>query len=277
MVITVVEYKTNVIYRTVGTNRTAGNLSCGFIHKPNEKGSNKDIIFEHYGGLLLLDGEGEYTDRFSRNIKLSKGAFVQRLPGLKHSTIIKPDGRWLEFFICISAESYHNLLTMGLMTDEPVVFCSEDTVNELLPFLSELLAKMKKAGEQELPELYFKAQQLLCLITSKCTRNKGDDDMIRTACKLIERYSGRISGEEVALQMHIGYETLRKRFKDAVGIPIGQYAIRVRINTAKSLIMRSGLPLDKLAVQLGYPDYFTFCKQFKQHTGITPAQFKQMN
>ena len=90
-------------------------------------------------------------------------------------------------------------------------------------------------------------------------------------------FYGRITGQELAAQMNLGYETLRKQFKSAVGLSIGQYSIRVRVNRAKSLLLRSGLPLETLAVQLGYPDYFSFCKQFKQHTGVSPAQFRRMN
>lgn len=184
-------YKTRVSYRTVGPNKTAGNLSCGFIYKPDERGNNLDITFEHYGGLLL--------------------------------------------------------------------------------------SEMQSADEQKLLHLYFEAQQLLCTITSRCFRSPADEDCIRIACRLIERYSGRITGQELAAQMNLGYETLRKQFKSAVGLSIGQYSIRVRVNRAKSLLLRSGLPLETLAVQLGYPDYFSFCKQFKQHTGVSPAQFRRMN
>lgn len=63
------KYKTRVSYRTVGSNRTAGNLSCGFLYKPDDRGSNRDIVFTHYGGLLLLDGEGEYFDRSNTYVK----------------------------------------------------------------------------------------------------------------------------------------------------------------------------------------------------------------
>ena len=178
--------------------------------------------------LHLLDGEGEYFDRSHACVKLSRGSFVQRLPGVKHSTIVKPDGKWLEFFICVSAESYHNLLTMDLMSDRPVM-------------------------------------------------NWEEDDRIRLACRLIERYSGRITGQEIAAQMNLGYEALRKQFRASTGISIGQYAIGIRVNRAKALLLRSNLPLEKLALQLGYPDCFSFCKQFKQHTGVSPSQFWRMN
>lgn len=271
------EYKTMVSYRTVGPNKTAGNLSCGFLYKPDHKGSNRDITFEHYGGLLLLDGEGEYSDHNYVCTKLSRGFFVQRLPGIKHSTIVKPDGKWLEFFICISAESYHNLLSMGLLSDRPVMNCGEDAVEEILPAARSLLSAMQCADEHGLVRLYFEAQQLLCTITSRCFRSQEEDDCVRLACRLIERYSGRITGQEIAAQMNMGYETLRKQFRACTGISIGQYAIRVRVNRAKALLLRSDLPLEKLAVQLGYSDCFSFCKQFKQHTGVSPSVFRKMN
>ena len=270
-------YKTRVSYRTVGPNKTAGNLSCGFLYKPDERGNNLDITFEHYGGLILLDGEGEYYDKNHDCIRLSRGSFVQRLPGTKHSTVVNPDGKWLEFFICISAESYHNLLSMGLLSDRPVMRCDEAALKELLPAAQKLLSEMQSADEQKLLHLYFEAQQLLCTITSRCFRSPADENCIRIACRLIERYSGRITGQELAAQMNLGYETLRKQFKSSVGLSIGQYSIRVRVNRAKSLLLRSGLPLETLALQLGYPDYFSFCKQFKQHTGVSPAQFRRMN
>lgn len=117
----------------------------------------------------------------------------------------------------------------------------------------------------------------MCTITSRCSRSREEDGCVELACRLIERCSGRITGQEMAAQMHMGYEALRKQFRASAGISIGQYAIRVRVNRAKALLLRSDLPLEKLAVQLGYPDAFTFCKQFKQHTGVSPSQFRRMN
>lgn len=271
------KYKTRVSYRTVGSNRTAGNLSCGFLYKPDDRGSNRDIVFTHYGGLLVLDGEGEYIDRSNTCVKLSRGSFVQRLPGVKHSTTVKPDGKWLEFFVCISAESYYNLLSMGLMSDQPVMSCGEAALAELFPAAQSLLSSMQSADENGLIRLYFEAQQLLCTITSRCSRSRDEEDRIRLACRLMERYSGRITGQELALQMNMGYEALRKQFKASTGVSLGQYAIRVRVNKAKAMLLYSDIPLEKLSVRLGYPDCFSFCKQFKQHTGVSPSMFRKMN
>ena len=115
------------------------------------------------------------------------------------------------------------------------------------------------------------------LMSDRPVMNWEEDDRIRLACRLIERYSGRITGQEIAAQMNLGYEALRKQFRASTGISIGQYAIGIRVNRAKALLLRSNLPLEKLALQLGYPDCFSFCKQFKQHTGVSPSQFRRMN
>ena len=105
------------------------------------------------------------------------------------------------------------------------------------------------------------------LMSDRPVMNWEEDDRIRLACRLMERYSGRITGQEIAAQMNLGYEALRKQFRASTGISIGQYAIGIRVNRAKALL------LEKLALQLGYPDCFSFCKQFKQHTGVSPNEY----
>ena len=89
---------------------------------------------------------------------------------------------------------------MGLMSDRPVMNCEEDALEEILPAARNLLSAMQSAEGQALTRLYFEAQQLLCTITSRCSRSREEDDRIRLACRLMERYSGRITGQEIAAQ-----------------------------------------------------------------------------
>lgn len=265
---------TDVCYRFVGNNSIQGNLSCGFLCKPDESGSNRDIIFDHYGGLLLLDGSGVYEGPDGVRRQLSPGSFIQRLPGVCHSTWVNPDGRWLEFFLCISSQSYENLAQMGLMSREEVLFCEEP--QEFVPRMNRLLSTMKRSGQGELVPCFFEVQALLCELTARCTQPQSGMTLAQEACRIIGQAKGRIGAEEVAQRLEVPYETLRREFRAAMGLPLGQYAIQVRINEAKALLMHTQIPLGELALSLGYPDYFSFCKQFKQHTGTTPRQFRSM-
>lgn len=266
--------KTRTCYKAVGSSQIAGRFSCGYMYKPDESGSNINQVFHYYGGLLLLDGEGEYRDEDERRIPIFKGCFVQRIPGRCHSTIVTPGKGWMEFFICISARTYENLVDIGLMSKDPVLYCRQ--MDDLLPELENFLYKMEKAGENELPSLYFQAQELLCRITSGCVREGGEEGLMEKACRRLRESQGRISGQKLAEELNLGYETFRKHFRSFTGLSPGQYGIRTRMNEAMRLLTGSGLSLAEISELLGYPDYFTFGKQFKKETGITPDAFRKM-
>ena len=274
MVQSKIEKKTRTCYKAVGSSQIAGRFSCGYMYKPDESGSNINQVFHYYGGLLLLDGEGEYRDEDGRRIPLSKGCFVQRIPGKCHSTIVTPGKGWLEFFICVSARTYENLADIGLMSKEPVLSCGQ--MDDLLPELEDFLYKMERAGENELPGLYFQAQELLCRITSGCVREGSEEGIMEKACRRLRESQGRISGQELAEELDLSYETFRKHFRSFTGLSPGQYGIRTRMNEAMRLLTGSGLSLAEISELLGYPDYFTFGKQFKKETGMTPDAFRKM-
>ena len=269
-----IERKTRTCYKAVGSSQAAGRFSCGYMYKPDESGSNINQVFHYYGGLLLLDGEGEYRDEDGKRLPLSKGCFVQRIPGKRHSTIVTPGKGWLEFFICISTRTYENLADIGLLSKEPVLSCRR--MEELLPDLERFLCEMEKAGENELSGLYFRAQELLCRITSSCVREGGEEGLMERACRRLRETQGRLSGQELAEELGLRYETFRKLFRSFTGLSPGQYGIRTRMNEAMRLLAGSELSLAVISELLGYPDYFTFGKQFKKETGITPDAFRKM-
>ncbi len=51
----------------------------------------------------------------------------------------------------------------------------------------------------------------------------------------------------------------------------------VRFNKAKTLLMNSNLPLNRIATRVGYSKIETFARAFKVHTGMTPSQWKLMS
>src|SRR5699024_12883156 len=50
-----------------------------------------------FRSLLLLSGEGTYIDKDGKSTRIYPGCFIQRIPYVRHSTITKEDGKWLEF------------------------------------------------------------------------------------------------------------------------------------------------------------------------------------
>lgn len=65
-----------------------------------------------------------------------------------------------------------------------------------------------------------------------------------------------------------------KTFKKHVGLPPLRYVNFMRIGEAKRLLCKSSLNVSDVAMQVGYNDVSSFCKQFKRLTGMSPTHFK---
>lgn len=76
----------------------------------------------------------------------------------------------------------------------------------------------------------------------------------------------------VAIAVGLSYRVLHKRFLQAYGVTMGGYRIRCRIAEAKRLLARHSVKAT--AARLGYPDPFTFSKQFQQQVGMAPTLYQ---
>jgi AraC-like DNA-binding protein len=65
--------------------------------------------------------------------------------------------------------------------------------------------------------------------------------------------------------------TLRRQFRQAMGLSPHEYLIQTRIARAKELLAASGLPLKAIARRVGYSDVYYFSRQVRQLTGLPPA------
>ena len=65
---------------------------------------------------------------------------------------------------------------------------------------------------------------------------------------------------------------LARRFKVALGIPVMDYLLRVRVAHAKQLLL-DGASLGEIASRVGYSAAEPFRKAFKRHTGRTPSGY----
>ena len=56
-----------------------------------------------------------------------------------------------------------------------------------------------------------------------------------------------------------------------------EWIIIITIAHAKRLLSQPDIQVKEVADQLGFPEQFTFRKYFKQHTGISPKEFRERN
>lgn len=271
------EMNKDVIYRCIGTDFTNGILACGYMTKATQEQSQYNFQIDYYSCFILLSGSGFYHMPDNRKIPIHAGDFVQRIPGVVHSTEVLPDGNWLEFFISFGRSTYDYLQSLNqLPFDTPVMKVKYDD-NSIQKF-DRLLKLLKDADDSELPYLSLKAQELVLSIINPITQTSSIDTLeklMEEACLLLSSdINATISLDEVAATLKMSYENFRKQFRKYTGIAPAQYRIEQKMKHAK-LMLLSGISIKETAQLTGYSDTYSFTKQFTNTVGISPGRYRR--
>ena len=77
--------------------------------------------------------------------------------------------------------------------------------------------------------------------------------------------------EKVAESLGKSANYISSLFKRETGISFTDYLLRLRMEEACRLLQNTGMPIKKVAEQVGYSDYVYFSKLFRKHLGVLPA------
>jgi len=271
------EWKNSTHHRFLTDVPSEGTLASGYIRKNQNQGTHNNYRIEEYHGLLILSGEGIYKDA-NHEIPIRAGDFVQRLPEVTHSTIVTND-EWAELFVVIGKSIFNDLVAINVLRkDKPVLHPGVDyeMVESFLQFHNELGTVDNLALSLTVPKII----QYLIKINYSDKINlasTSEQNILTRATEYIDQhYDQRITVEDIAIHVSMGYEKFRKLFTAHYGMSPGNYMIRHRIKQAQYILSGGEHSIKDIALQLGYVDAFTFSKQFKKVTGRTPSEFKEL-
>jgi transcriptional regulator GlxA family with amidase domain len=69
--------------------------------------------------------------------------------------------------------------------------------------------------------------------------------------------------------------TFTRRFGKAAGMPPLDYVHALRLEEAKQILETSDLPVEAVALEVGYQDNGFFGRLFRRRVGMTPAQYRR--
>lgn len=81
--------------------------------------------------------------------------------------------------------------------------------------------------------------------------------------------------EELATVTNYNYSYLSSLFHKTTSGMITDYYRRRRLETARLLIEEGGLSITEIATLLRYSSIYTFSRAFKEHFGLSPAQYRK--
>ncbi|TDE15629.1 GlxA family transcriptional regulator [Dyadobacter psychrotolerans] len=101
------------------------------------------------------------------------------------------------------------------------------------------------------------------------------DDMVQKAQAYIEsKLEEKISVEALSSQFAVGRRNFDRRFIKATGNTPGEYAQRVKIESAKKAFETSRKTINEVMYDVGYSDVKAFREVFRKITGMSPLEYR---
>ncbi len=100
---------------------------------------------------------------------------------------------------------------------------------------------------------------------------------LKQAIEYINEHLDRdLSLEEIATKLDMSQFYFCRLFKKSTGLTPHRYLIRQRVEKSKQLLKQTELNINEIAIECGFANPSHFAKWFRQFTGISPRQFRQM-
>lgn len=223
-----------------------------------------------YSGVYIISGSGIYIDKTTcKTYAIYPGCFIQRIPNRSFDTIVDEKDAWQEIFININRDVFFTGVKLGIFSDEPVLHLGNNiyVFDEFLKNIDEF----KMIPKSEYPTLMFKACELLFQINQVSKKNTSYElNDVLNHLNLHLNVDEKLP--DIIKALNLNYEKVRKQFKKAFDISLSEYIIKKRIDASKKMLFQ-GLSIKEVSSHFHYCDEFSFIKQFKTITGITPKHY----
>lgn len=258
-------YRKNSLFRA-GTSRE-------FFQKPS--------VRPNIGGYTasftyILSGTGEYVQKDNgRKYPFHPGTLILKNPVLlydqRHNS-----GLYIDKYIVIPQELYsffmnnsdcpREMLARDIGIDKPVCRKFDELIDEL---------RFQSEARVLLVMMHLSEFAMSLLLPRDTTLTLYRNEM-EEAIRLLEKdFREKITLQQLADAAGMSRTNFRRIFKEYYGIAPMEYRIRKKIELIQVTMRSQQLPIKEIAERFGYPDAFSFSRQFKQYSGISPKAFYQ--
>ena len=107
-------------------------------------------------------------------------------------------------------------------------------------------------------------------------------DNSKSAVEIIQNfldthYAEDIQRNDLSDIVFVSPDHLSRLFKKETGLSLMQYVTKKRITAACSLLAESRMPINRVALQVGYGNFAYFSKIFREITGMTPMNYRKQS
>jgi len=221
--------------------------------------SYRDTPRPDCGLMLLLHGQAQIvtetailTARVGNVLFLPKGAYYEAVfQGEVEDLLVNFD----------TLEVVEDAFEPTLLLRNAPLGCSEN--------FDALLAEVL-SGE---PSVLRLRGLLYLLLDSIITGTASAGEQLTEQAKRLLKNEAEMTIAQIAKKLGCSESGFRKTFREATGLSPVEYRLRYRLERAKYLLESTDWSITQIAEALQIYDAAYFCKMFKKHTGLPPAQY----
>ncbi len=230
--------------------------------------------------LYLIKGKGKLTTSSGQIYQIVPGTLVQRYP-MRYEKIVRDFSEsWCEFALTLPKSMYQALAELDIIEQDRWIL-NPGIDEALINYLRDLVKNLK--SENFIRNHAAILSEILHIIDCfyrldrMNSENSRTEEKIIQACEKMSRVPSRSTDvPKLAKQLGMSYENFRKQFRNITGMAPKVFLIRKRIEEAQLLLHDPGLTIGDISGKLGYPDIFSFSRQFKKYTGKNPSAYRKV-
>lgn len=217
-----------------------------------------------------------------KSYELSSNMAFLIYPGIETEYEADQDCPWSYAWVGFNGlKAYECVTNAGFSPENPVIHitcvdCLLDCIQQMLDAHQLTYANELKRGSQLMRFFSTIIEDYTTANPNRINHDYPGAIYVKQAVDYMSKnYSQKIKINDLANYIGINRSYLTNTFKKSLKMSPQEFLVNLRLDKAVSLLQKTTLPINTIAIQIGYDDPLAFSKIFKQKYGVSPKVFRE--
>ena len=249
------------------------------------KNHTSSALHGHYHFLLIYITQGSGIQTLNgREIPFSEGDMFLLSPADFHKNTVESGSTYDYYGVKFPFELLNKRLS-GLfeISELPIaVRIPEKSRNSVKDIFERLIEESANGASRIANKNYLQnmVEELIIIALRELPRERLENTsefLNRSLGYIYSHFFENVTVNDVA--EHIGYTTnyFNYKFKEAIGVPLGEYLRNLRLTYSENLLKSSEMSVTEIALESGFGNLSYYSRAFKERYGISPKDYRAMH
>ena len=245
-------------------------------------------VLPEYQVIYISKGSGIFESVQTGTVPVTTGNFILLFPGVWHRYKPNEETGWKEHWISWNGEYLYRLFKRGFINPQNPVITAKAS-NQVIDIYDYIWNLAQQDATENAHQMAACAMQILTIALRSNKKNwssplgpqrhetiDSKDELFIRAVQLIWSHAHRnMSVKSLVEELPTTRRTLERRFKKALGYSIGREITLCRIERAKHMLSETNLPIEHIALAVGFSGADRLAKVFRANEKCTPGQYRK--